>query len=106
MADINAAVKETAQQIRGENAQMFGQFSQGLAQQLGEAVRGMHGAGEQNMQHMLRMLAQEKVERKKQTEETVSALSPGPNHRHHRHVAPLHQRPRGVLRDRALTTQP
>ena len=78
MADINNAVKETAQQIRGENAQMFGQFSQGLAQQLGEAVRGMHGAGEQNMQHMLRMLTQEKAERKKQSEETVSSLNPGP----------------------------
>ena len=75
MADINAAVKETSQQIRGDSAEMFGQLSQGLAQQLGEAVRGMHGAGEQHMQHMLRMLTQEKVERKTNRRDCLSAVS-------------------------------
>ena len=80
---------------------MFGKFSQGLAQQLGEAVRGMHGAGEANMQHMLRMLLQDNVERKKQHEETVSALSSGPNRRRHHQVDLLPRRPRACIQARA-----
>ena len=56
---------------------MFGQFSQGLAQQLGEAVRGMHGAGAQHMHAMLQMLMQGNAEQKKTHEATVAALSSG-----------------------------
>ena len=69
MADIRAAVQETAQQVRGESSQMLGQFSQGLAQQFGEAVRGMHGAGEQHMKQMLQMFMQGNMNQQSNTKQ-------------------------------------
>ena len=56
--DIRAAVRETAEQIHGKNAELFGQFTQGVAGQLGEAIRNMQTQSGQNMEGMYNLLHQ------------------------------------------------
>ena len=60
--DIRAAVRETAEQIHGKNAEMFGQFTQGVAGQLGEAIRNMQTQSCQNMESMYSLLHQNQNE--------------------------------------------
>ena len=83
-ADIQRAVQETAQQIKGETGGMFQQFSSGIAQQLKEAIQGMHGQSDQNLRHMLAMLQQQDERQRQRSDATLAALAssqgppPGP----------------------------
>ena len=74
-ADIQRAVQETAQQIKGENVGMFQQFSSGIAQQLQEAIRGTHGQSDQNMRRMLAMLQQQEERQRQRSDATLAALA-------------------------------
>ena len=82
--EIKRAAQETAQQIKGENVGMFQQFSSGVAQQLQEAIRGMHGQSDQNTRHMLAMLQQQEERQRQRGDATLAALAtsqsppPGP----------------------------
>ena len=73
--EIKKAAQETANQIRGDSAGMFAQFSQGLAQQLGEAIRGMHGQSDKNMQNMLQMLFQQEERQRQRSDAQIAALA-------------------------------
>ena len=53
---------------------MFAQFSQGLAAQLGEAIRGMHGQSDKNMQNLLQMLMQQDERQRQRSDAQIAAL--------------------------------
>ena len=82
--EIRTAVRETAEQIHGKNADMLGQSTQGIAGHLGEALRNMQTHSGQNMEGMYNIMHQNQAMASAHNQAMLQALAnpalgaPGP----------------------------